>query len=155
MGKKARKQAEGLGLTKLPIYRFYGRARGLKMKFSKTKPKFVNHITEFLRGIDPSTVDSEGAKNMRSLYYQILSPEAGTFVEVFDNVVGFNANMPKNRVFQMDIYTQNQNIVKDIVRIVNNRFEDGILNHLDFKKIEKKYKVKKDDVINAWNSFLQ
>jgi hypothetical protein len=57
-------------------------------------------------------------------------------------------------VNKIDIYTNNQDYVKAIVKGINDIWDDGILSHLNIKKIEKKFKVKGEDIINAWNSFL-
>jgi len=40
------------------------------------------------------------------------------------------------------------------VKILNDQWPDGMLNHMDLQKIEKKFKVKGNDVENAINEFL-
>ena len=41
-----------------------------------------------------------------------------------------------------------------IIKSFNAQWDDGIVPHLNLKKLEKKYKVKGEDIVNAWNSFL-
>ena len=54
----------------------------------------------------------------------------------------------------MDIYGKNEDLVRQIVKMTNDQWKEGIIAHLDLKKIEKKFKISSDDVINSWNQFL-
>ena len=60
-----------------------------------------------------------------------------------------------NYVSQVDVYTENMDIVKGVVKILNDQWPDGMFNHINFKKIESKFKVKEQEVKNAINQFLQ
>jgi len=141
--------------------------KDLKKKLGKFKPKFVISISEWMKNNDPSALESWGTDGLRSIYFYLLAPQLGVYVDVSDFVVGFNAKKATNCVFKMDIYTENENFVRDIVRIINDRFQTprrgtfpsewvvGILPNLNFEKLEKKFNVGKDDITNAWKSFLQ
>ncbi|MBN1802349.1 MAG: hypothetical protein JW891_12635 [Candidatus Lokiarchaeota archaeon] len=153
MGKKCKKEAEKLGILNLPKYTFYGRPKGLKMKFSKYKPKFANEIRNWLLTFDPATTESESGGG-RNNTFMMLAPQAGIYIEIADKMAGYAVPNPGNHVFEMNIHTDKMDVVKEIVKIVNSRWEDGIVPHLDVKKIEKKFKVNGTEVINAWNQFL-
>ena len=85
----------------------------------------------------------------------ILAPQSGLYIEITSKITGFSAMSAENYVSQVDIYTENTDNVKTIVKILNDQWSDGMLNHIDLKKIEKKFKVNGNDVVNAINQFLQ
>ena len=164
MGKKKSKQiikeAESLGFKTLQKYTFFGQRGGGSLIKTDTKghtfkhnyPGFIIRIIKWLESIDSSTQESEtgGARNIT---FYILSPQAGVYLEVDDRIAGA-LDIPHNHVYKMDIYSQKDDLVKQIVKNINDQWEEGILAHLDLKKIEKKFKVSPDDVTNAWNKFL-
>ncbi|MBY8990282.1 MAG: hypothetical protein KGD58_05970 [Candidatus Lokiarchaeota archaeon] len=149
-----KKQADSLGLTKLPKYTFYCQPKGIKKKFSTTKPRFIYSIEDYLKGLDQSVQEGDSG-SARTVKSHILAPQAGLFLETISKIAGFSAMSADNYVSEINIYTENTDLVKNIVKILNNQWEDGIIPHIDFNKIQKKFGVKRDDVINAWNSFLQ
>ena len=59
-----------------------------------------------------------------------------------------------NFVFQLDIYSENTDLVKTVVKVVNDIWEDGITNHINWDKVKKKFKVSRADVEQAWMNFL-
>lgn len=83
-----------------------------------------------------------------------MSSQLGTYVELADKIAGAIAPNPGNHVTKIDIYTNNEEHVRTIVGNMNALWDDGIVPHLDLKKLEKKYKIGRDDIINAWNAFL-
>ena len=153
MGKKVQSQAKQLGLTNQPQYTFYGQPKKMKVKFSKIKPDFAYIVEDWMKSVDPSTTTSESA-HARSSDYYYLAPQINLYVEVNDKLSGFFAYSEDNHVCKIDIYTNNEDHVRTIIRSFNAQWDDGIVPHLNLKKLEKKYKVKGEDIVNAWNSFL-
>jgi len=164
MGKGLKKEAMQLGLTKLPKYTFYGRPKKIKMKFYKPdtliitrypfwKPDTAYVIENWMTSIDPSCAmkKSPGARSFNFFY---MSTQLGVYVEVYNKIAGVSPFNPDNYVSQIDIYTNNEDHVRAIAKGFNSLWDDGILPHIDFKKIEKKFKVGKEDVIKQWNAFL-
>jgi len=158
--KKIKKEAEILGFKNLQKYTFFGQRKGLAILKTETKkhtfrhnmPKFIIKIIEWLESIDPSTQESD-AGGGRNVTFYLLSPQAGVYIEVDDRIAG-TLDIPRNHVYKMDIYGKNEDLVKQIVKITNDQWKEGVIAHLDFKKIEKKFKISSDDVINSWNQFL-
>ena len=158
--KKIQKEAEILGFKNLQKYTFFGRRKGgavfkkdtKKHTFKHNYPGFIIRIIEWLESIDPSTQESE-AGGGRNITFYLLSPQAGVYIEVDDKISGA-LDIPGNHVYKMDIYGQNEDLVRQIVKITNDQYKGGIIAHLDLKKIEKKFKISSDDVINSWNQFL-
>jgi hypothetical protein len=104
--------------------------------------------------IDASTEQSEaGSGSGRKIRFCVLSPQAGVFIEVDDQIAGM-IDIPENHVYKMDIYAENVDSVKQVVKLINEQWEDGIIPNLDFGKIEKKFKVSAEEVTNGWNQFL-
>ena len=154
MGKEVQSQAKKLGLIDLPRYTFYARPKTNKAKFSKFKPDMAYLTEDWMKNLDPTTAMSESMLGGRSSGYYYLAPQLNVYVEIVDKISGYFAYSEDNHVNKIDIYTNNQDYVKAIVKIINDLWIDGILSHLNTKKIEKKFKVKGEDIINAWNSFL-
>jgi hypothetical protein len=164
MGKKKSKmiikEAETLGFKNFPKYTFFGQRKGGALFKTDTKghifkhnvPRFIIRMVDWLESIDSSTQGSESG-GARNITFYILSPQVGIYLEVNDSIAGA-LDIPGNHVYKMDIYTQSEVLVKQIVKDINDQWEEGILAHLDLKKIEKKFKVSPDDVTNAWNKFL-
>lgn len=154
MGKEAQSQAKKLGMMSKPQYTFYYSPRKVKAKFSKIKPDVAYLIEDWIKQIDPSAIISEAATGGRSSKFFYLSLQANIYVEILDKISGYVAYSTDNHVNKIDIYTDNQDYVKAIVQGINNIWEDGILNNLRLKKLQSKFKVNSEDIINAWKSFL-
>ena len=153
IGKQVQDQAKQLGLTNQPQYTFYGRPRKIKAKFSKIKPDFAYIVEDWMMSVDPSTTTSESGKARSSSYYY-LAPQLNLYVEIVDKLSGYFAYSEENHACKIDIYANNEDHVRIIIKSFNAQWDDGIVPHLNLKKLEKKYKVKGEDIVNAWNSFL-
>ncbi len=153
MGKKLQKEAVKLGLTSQPKYTFFARPRKMKMKFSKYKPDIAYKIENFMKSIDPSIMSAESGGGRNNTFY-FLSTQMNMYAKIADKMAGMIVHNPINHTIQIDIYTNNQDYIKGIVRDINNIWDDGILAHLDTHKLAKKYKVAEEDIINAWKSFI-
>ena len=164
MGKKKakeiQKKAETLGLMNLQKNTFFGQRKGGAILKTETKghtfrhnvPNFVIEIINWLVNSDPSTQETD-AGGGRNVTFYIISPQSGIYIEVDDRIAG-SLDIPRNHVYRMDIYGQNEDSVRQIIKMVNDQWKDGIIANLDLKKIEKKFKISSDDIINAWNQFL-
>jgi hypothetical protein len=155
MGREAQNQAKKLGINNKPKYTFYYSPRKVKAKFSKIKPDVAYLLEDWIKNIDPSAIISESATGGRSAKFFYLAPQANVYVEILDKISGYVAYSTGNHVNKIDIYTENQDYVKALVQNINKIWEDGTVNHLNLKKLSSKFKVKGDDILKAWNSFLQ
>ena len=148
-----RKQANNLGLTKLRMTLLYARPKKLSLLFAKHKPDTADVIQDYMKLIDPSSVESSSGGARNSTYY-CLAPQEKFYVEIIDKAAGIWVASPANHALQISIFSDNDEHIRGIANTVNQRWEDGILPHMDWKKIEKKYKVKREDAIATWNHFL-
>ncbi|GAH82154.1 unnamed protein product [marine sediment metagenome] len=154
MSGEVQSQAKKLGLIDLPRYTFYAQPKKIKVMFSKFKPDSAYLVENWMKNLDSTTTISEFMMGGRSSGYYYLAPQINVYVEIVDKISGYFAYSEDNHVNKIDIYTNNEDYVKAIVKSINDIWDDGILAHLNIKKIEKKFKVKGEDIINAWNSFL-
>ena len=164
MGKKKSKQiikeAEILGFKNLQKYTFFGQRKGGAILKTDTKghtfkhnvPGYIIRLIQLLESIDPSTQESESGGSRSSTFY-LLSPQAGVYVEVEDKIAGA-LDIPSNHVYKMDIYGKNEDSVRQIIKLFNDQWKEGIIAHLDLKKIEKKFNISPDEVTKSWNKFL-
>ena len=153
MGKQVQKRAMQLGLTNQPVYTFYARPRKIKAKFSKIKPDIAYTIENWMNSADTSAVMSESMGGRSSKYF-FLASELKTYVELVDRLSGAFAYSEENHACKIDIYTNNEDHVRAIVKGINELWDDGIVAHLNLKKLESKYKVRGEDIINAWKTFI-
>ena len=155
MGKKLQKEAKKLGLTDLPKYTFYAQPREIKWKFSKIKPDIAYELENWMKSVDPSSkMDESFSGSGRSSGYYYIAPGINIYVEVADKTSGRNFRSEDNHVTKIDIYTNNEDQVRAIVKVINAIWDDGMVAHLNFNKFEKKFEVGKDDILSTWNSFL-
>ncbi|MFW9881294.1 MAG: hypothetical protein ACFFG0_50160 [Candidatus Thorarchaeota archaeon] len=154
MGREAQYQAERLGMMNMPQYTFYAQPRKIKVKASLIKPDIAYLVEDWIKNIDPRNIISE-LFVIRGSRFFYLAPQAKVYVEILDKMSGLYAFSEDNHVDKIDIYTENQDYVKAIVKSIDSIWEDGIVNHLKLKKLESKFKVKGEDITNTWNSFLQ
>lgn len=155
MGSKALKEAKNLGLLKLRHTAIYSRARKIRATFSKYIPDVADEIRDYILASDPDLVhDRSGGGRNNSFFY--LSTKLQLFVQVTDKAAGFAVVNPSNHAIQIEIYCDNDEIIRGIAKAVNDVYADegGMLAHMEWNKIEKKFKVKADDCIATWNSLL-
>ncbi len=153
MVNEIRMQANNLGLTKLRMTLLYARPKKLRMLFSKYKPDTADVIEDYMKLIDPSFVEGSSG-GMRNITYYCLAPQEKFYVEIVDKAAGFMIVNPANHSIQISIFSDNDEHIRGIANTVNQLWEDGILPHMVWKKIEKKYKIKREDAIATWNRFL-
>jgi len=155
MGKKLQKEAKKLGLTNLPKYTFYAQPRKIKWKFSKTKPDIAYELENWMTSNDPSSkMDESMSGSGRSSGYYYIAPGINIYVEVADKTSGRNFRSEDNHVNKVDIYTNNEDHVRAIAKVINAIWDDGMVAHLNFEKFEKKFEVGKKDILSTWNAFL-
>lgn len=155
MGKGVKKEAIQLGLTNLPKYTFYCQPKKVKAKASKVKPDIAYVVENWMPSIDPSTKMSESGGRTSEYFY--LAPGINTYVVVTSRMFAksrFTMYKADKQVTKFDIYTNNEEHVRAIVGNMNAIWDDGMIPHLNFEKLEKKFKVGKEEVINQWNAFL-
>ncbi|MFX1391364.1 MAG: hypothetical protein ACFE9Z_14965 [Promethearchaeota archaeon] len=155
MGKKVQKEAMQLGLTNLPKYTFYTQPRKVKAKASKVKPDIAYVVENWMTGIDPSTMMSESGGRTSKYFY--LAPAINAYVEVESKMFAksrFTMYNADKQVTKFDIYSNNEDHVRTLAKDVNAIWDDGMAPHLNFEKLEKKFKVGKEAIMSTWNNFL-
>ncbi|MHA1266018.1 MAG: hypothetical protein ACTSRS_12370 [Candidatus Helarchaeota archaeon] len=110
-------------------------------------------IRDYLRRIDPSTLVDRSGSGRNNTYY-FLAPRVRIYVEVIRKTAGLNANDPGNMVTKINIFSKFRAHTINIASRLNNLFPDGMLAHLDWNKIEKKFHVSRSEVLAAWHSLL-
>jgi len=156
MGSQVHKQAILLELNKLRLTTLYAQPRRIRMTAMKQVPDIADIVRDYINLRDPSFIqDRSGGGRNNSYYY--LSKPAQLYVEVLDKLVTSlsGGNPLQNRVIQINIYCDNEEDIRDIAQAVA-LGEDRVkfLAHIDWKKIEQKYKVKTDDCIAEWKKWL-
>jgi hypothetical protein len=154
MGKEAYKKAKKLGMLNKPKYTFYYTPKKIKHKFSKIKPDVAYLIEDWMVKIDPSTIMSETQATSKTFVFFHVAPNANLYVQVVFKMSGYMNFNAETHAAKIDIFTDNQDHPKAIVQGINKIWEDGIVNHLNLKRLGKKFKVSSEEILNAWNSFL-
>lgn len=153
MGSKVQKQAQQIGFTKFRLVQLYGRPRRIRRTFSKVIPDLVDAIRDYIAMQDAAVImDKSGGG--RNFSFHILSQKAQIFTEAIIKMAGFAAIDPSNYAMQINIYSNNDQIVRGIANAVNTLYEDGMLAHLEFNKFENKYQVKQEAIIAEWKKWL-
>ena len=153
MGKQVQKQAVELGFTKFPLTILYSRPRRLRPTFSMLVCDTADAIRNYIQMIDASSVVGRSG-GTRSTTHYYLAPKARLYVEVIRKTVGVNANDPGNIINQINIFSKYRAHVISIAQRLNDIFPDGMLPHMDWMKIEKKFGVLREDCIAKWKALL-
>lgn len=153
MGSKVQKQAIQLGLTKLRQTTLYAHSNTGRLTYSKKVPDTADIVRDLINLQDTTFIQDRTGSQKDEVYYY-LSQKAQIYVEVFHKVAGFNFRPPTNHVNKVNIYCNNEDMIRGIARAINNVFEDGMLAHLDWKKFEEQYKVKAEDITAEWKKWL-
>lgn len=156
MVNKIRAQADKLGLSSHHLTILYAQGRSVHMMFSRSKPDLADVIRDHINLKDPSFVQdlSGGGKNNTHHY---LSQKMNLYVELLDRVKGWGPSMmsPTNHLIQISIFTNSYEVVRDIAQALNKVWEDGMLAHIDWNKMEEMYKIHRADYITTWNAVLK
>jgi hypothetical protein len=156
MGSKIQKQAQQLGLMNARHITLYAIPRKLRMGFGKSTPDVIDAIRDYL-ALQDATVILDKFGGGQIINWDILAPKAQTYVEAIIDQKGaivVKAVNPSNMAVQINIYANNDQVVRGIAKAVNVLFEDGMLAHLEFKKFEEKFQVKQEAVIAEWKKWL-
>ncbi|HUX99964.1 MAG TPA: hypothetical protein VMV49_10460 [Candidatus Deferrimicrobium sp.] len=154
MGSKVRQQADSLGITQQQLTTLYAQAHRYRRTASKFIPDVGDEIRDFMTLINPA-IAQDKAGGGRNFTFHYLSIIANLYVEVVDKSAGLVAANPSNRAIQINIYSNNEEYIQGIAKAVNQVFENGMLANIDWKKIEKTFKVKSEDCIATWNTLLK
>ncbi|NVM30536.1 MAG: hypothetical protein HWN65_16975 [Candidatus Helarchaeota archaeon] len=157
-GKKIIKQAEQMGFKKLPLTILYGLPRKVRMTFSKFIPDYVDIIRDSITSKDPDVL-MKVAKGGRKRIDVFLSTKLNLYIETLGKISGFAGVDPGNHIFKISFWTDGDagnEFIREFAKAMDQRFADvgGILEHINWVKIRKKYKVEKEDVLPAWNQIL-
>ena len=152
MGSKLRKQAEALGLTKQLKTNLYAQPRKVRITFWKRVPDVADRVRDYINLFDPSfSKESTGVNRFNTSYF--LSSKAHLYVEVVSDLVGF-METNTNTVVQINIFSNDDTHTRGIAKVVNQIFEEGMLPHINWQKIESRFKVNKEDCIATWKALL-
>ncbi|NVM54015.1 MAG: hypothetical protein HWN66_09975 [Candidatus Helarchaeota archaeon] len=156
MGKeKVPKQAEELGFTKFRMTILYARPQNISIRqrvLTRYIPDVIYDIRDYIARNDSSLIEEMvGTKNVTAYY---LAQKMNLYVVIFDKAAFWTIMNPAKHALQINIFSNNEEHVRGIANVVNHLWVDGILAHMDWKWIEKKYKVDREDCIATWKEFL-
>ena len=156
MGKSAKKEAKKLGYFNLPHTRLHTRVQKMRMMFSKSSPDPADRVQDVFKMRDPAHIASSSGGGRNNTFF-FLSESLRTYVEVADKCAGMVVHNTNNHVVEMNIYSENEDIIREIVRTIDAQYSGGMVNNTNddiWKKISKKYKVRPEDAIAEWNKWL-
>ncbi|MFX1321764.1 MAG: hypothetical protein ACFFAQ_08970 [Promethearchaeota archaeon] len=158
IGKKLRKIAEKNNLLNFPKTVLYTGANkvhhSMDLVMDTYIPDTADEIWKYLVSVDRSTKmgKSKPSRN-KQLYY--LAPEIWVFVEIDARVAGLNAMKASNHVLKINIYSDNKEYTKGIAHAINDNFVGGVLNQINWEKIDKIFHIDKEKEISAWKTVLE
>jgi len=153
IGKKVRKQASKLGLSQLPKTILYAQPKKKRRTYKRIVSDVEDGIRDYVQLLDHSFAQDRSGNERNSVSYYI-APNANLYVEVVNITKGFAGINPANRVLQISIFTDEYEQVHRIANIIDQIWDNGILANINWEKVEKVYKVKRDECITAWNVLL-
>jgi len=152
MGNEIRDQAEKLGLLELPGITLYAHPSGVRQTFARIVPHTDNTVQNYISQIDPSFVKGRSGGSRGSTYV-IYAPNANIYFEDQDLYIGW-AHNEKNHLQQIKIHADTEEKIRHIAQIIDNLYTNGVVANINWKKINKKYKVDEKEGIAMWNKVL-
>ena len=146
------KQADELGITKLRKTVLYGHPTGTRRTFGRVVPDFDREMRDYLKLDDPSVIDGRGGGSRSHTYY-LLAPQLKIYIEDKTKLTGW-ADKNTSHSLQITIYTDNEDNLRKIAQHLNKLWDGKLLENIIWKKIQKSYKVNKEECIAAWKELL-
>ena len=154
-GKRIMKEAAQLGMKNLPLTVLYGRPRKFRVTFSKNIPDYADILRELLtlRDSECRLKIHRGGRKRIDIF---LSTKENIYIETLGMVSGLGLFDTANLVFKISFWTENEDFIREFARLMNEQFQDvgGILPNIIWEKIEKRYKVTKEECLPTWEKFL-
>ena len=153
MGKNVQKMAKQLGLLSQPKYIIYVQPKKIRGKFSRVRPDISYIVEDWLGRMDSTSVYSESTTGRAYRFYH-LAPEIKLYIEIYDKLSGGVAWTETTHALQLEMYTTNEDYVRAFMKSLNTIWDDGMVPHLNIEKLKKSFKVKEEDILKAWNTYL-
>jgi hypothetical protein len=153
MVEKIRKQADELGITKLRKTVLYGHPTHTRRTFGRVVPDFDREMRNYLSQFDPTIIEGRSG-GTRSHTYYLLAPQLNIYIEDTTKLTGW-ADKNLSHALRITIYTDSEEYLRKIANFLNSLWGYKLLENILWKKIEKHYKVKKEECISTWKELLQ
>ncbi len=148
-------QAEELGFTKFHMATLYARPNIINIRqrvLTRYVPDVIGIVRNYLLQNDPSVLEEMVGTRELTAYY--LSLKLYLYAEITDKTTFWTIMNPAKHALQINIFCNDEFHVRGIANAVNKIFYDGMLIHMDWKFVEKKWQVKREDCIASWKKFL-
>jgi len=152
MVEKIRQQADELGITQLRKTVLYGHPTKTRRTFSRVVPNFDREMRDYLAQFDPTVIDGR-AGGVKAHTYYLLAPQVKVYIEDTSKLTGW-ADKALSHALRITIYSDNDEYLQGIVNLLNELWDGKILDNIVWKKIQKAYKVNKEDCIATWKELL-
>ena len=154
MVEKIRQQADELGITQLRKTILYGHPTKTRPTFGMVVPNTDRAMRDYLRQFDPSAIDGRtGWKRGESTYY-LIAPQIKVYIEDYHGITGHYVFNMHNHVLEITIFSDNDEYIRVIANTLNQLWDGKILDNIIWEKLEKAYKIKKEDCIATWKALL-
>lgn len=158
MGKKLLTEASKLNFLNFPKTMLYAMTNGIRpsmgIYFISYIPNIVDEVWNYLVALDKYTKfeKSKAARN-KTLYY--LSKQLNIYIEIESRVSGLLLIKSSNYVLKLNFFCENFEHIKRIAHRINDNFVGGILNELNWDKIEKEFHINREEAIFMWQKILK
>ena len=160
MVEKIRQQADDLGITKLRKTILYGHPTKIRQTFGRFVPNTDRAMRDYLRQFDPSVIDGRKSppllisrRRLPVMTYYLIAPQLKVYIEDIDKITAW-VYKPINHALKITIFSDNDEYIRGIANTLNQLWDGKILDNIIWQKIEKVYKVKKDDCSATWKALL-
>lgn len=151
--KKIHLLAIGLGIMNSPRMVLYAQPRRMREIFSGAVPDIADIIRAYISRIDRTMFHAKSGGS-RWLTFRYLTEVKALYVEIQFRVAGIVMGKIRNIVLQINFFCRTDEHIREIARLINERFENGILDYIDWRKVEKKFKVQREKCIVDWMNCL-
>ncbi|MBD3197981.1 MAG: hypothetical protein GF317_23225 [Candidatus Lokiarchaeota archaeon] len=152
MGNPIRQKAKELGFLNFTKTTLYAQPSSVRQTFSRCVPNIDKELENYISRLDKSFMKGRTG-GVKAHTYSIIAPKENIYIEDTDHYVGW-AHNEKNHVLKIDIYSDSNEKVSKIAKIINKSFPNGIVPNIRWNKIKKKYNINEKECIATWNHLL-
>jgi hypothetical protein len=143
-------KAKELNFYNIPSIKLWVKGTHCRRTFGGVSNNAADSVMDYLDRSDPGYLLAAKKSMSGHTHYYHLAPNLQAYIDVYIRTAGFYAYNPDNFPTEIEFHTQNQDLIRDIVKEIKNIWMVPMLDNLDYKKFEKHFNVTAQQIKEAW-----
>ena len=152
-GKILLAKAQEMGYLKMTPIKVWVQGTKERRTFGGMSNNAADLVRDYLDQNDPDYVIGTKKTGRGHTHYYHLASNLNTFIEVYVRIAGFYAYNPANFPTEIAFYTQDEGLIRTIVRGIQKLWITPMLNELNYAKFQKHFNITPEDIKAAWEKW--